>query len=259
MRYWFLSLALLCASALADEVTLFTLKHLPPQSLISQIKPLVGDGSVSAYGDKLIVRATADRLQEIRWLVEQLDKAPRNLLIEVEVGAHRSGHDRGLSAQGSWQSGGPQGELRFRHHGTRGHADNLQSIRTLEGRAALISTGQSVPIYEVEQSQSADGSTRQSFRQHFRETQTGFYALPRIQGEQVTIEIYQQDERPGIRTGHFNTQQASTIVSGKLGNWINLGGIDEQQRRRGSGLGFSARTTRAEQRNIALRVTVIEP
>lgn len=256
---WMLFVSLLwCASAVADEVTVFTTRHLPPQQLVPLIKPVLGEhGSVSAFGDKLIVRAAADKLEEVRWLISELDKPQRNLLIEVQVGKLASGHDLGLDAQGSWREGGPEGHIRYRRHSTRAQGDSLQSVRTLEGRAALISIGQSVPVYEAHQTQHPDGTTSQGFRQRFREANRGFYALPRIHGERVTIEIHQQDDSPSQRTGHFNTQHASTIVSGALGEWISLGGVDQRQARDGSGLGYSAKTARSDERHLSLRVTVL--
>ena len=58
-----------------------------------------------------------------------------------------------------------------------------------------------------------------------------------------------------VRPGHFNTQQANTVVSGRLGDWIPIGSIDTSGRNRNKGLGYSAGTHTADQRYLSVRVT----
>jgi hypothetical protein len=59
----------------------------------------------------------------------------------------------------------------------------------------------------------------------FRDIGQGFYAEPRLAGDRVTLEISQQADSPGrYGYGSADTQRLSTTVSGRLGEWIELGG-----------------------------------
>ena len=55
---------------------------------------------------------------------------------------------------------------------------------------------------------------------------SGFYASPRLNGDRVTIAISQQAERAGY--GGIDSQRLTTTVSGRLGEWIELGGGSRQ-------------------------------
>ena len=61
----------------------------------------------------------------------------------------------------------------------------------------------------------------------YRDIGQGFYAEPRLAGDRVTLEISQQADSPG-GYGSVNTQRLATTVSGRLGEWIELGGSGRQ-------------------------------
>ena len=159
-------LLILCAALLlawhaaiaAPESVMFDIHSRPAEDLVPQVRMLLGeDGSVAAYGNRLIVRAPAKRLEEVRWLISELDRAPRNLMVEVRVdredNRQASGADVHLNDM--------QANVRFHQYSTRGKGDILQRVRTIDGRPALIQIGQSVPVYSVERSRNgADVSER---------------------------------------------------------------------------------------------------
>ena len=239
------------AAIAAPEGVLFDIHSRPAEDLVPQVRMLLGeDGSVAAYGNRLIVRAPAKRLEEVRWLISELDRAPRNLMVEVRVdredNRQASGADVHLNDM--------QANVRFHQYSTRGKGDILQRVRTIDGRPALIQIGQSVPVYSVERSRNgADVSERVDVE--YKDIHTGIYVVPRTHGDNVTVEVYQQAESMAVRPGHFNTQQANTVVSGRLGDWIPIGSIDTSGRNRNKGLGYSAGTHTADQRYLSVRVT----
>ena len=57
---------------------------------------------------------------------------------------------------------------------------------------------------------------------------------PRVNGDQVILDISQQDERVG--SGGIQSQSLNTQVSGRLGAWMQLGGISESSSRTDSGI-----------------------
>ncbi len=248
-------LILLCLAlpaAAGDEMAIFDIQHRPAEDLLPQVRTLLGrDGSASVFGNRLIVRAPARRLEDVRWLVGELDRRARNLVVEVRVDRERSAQRAGAGIRVEDARAG----IRFHQYGTRGRGDILQRVRTLDGRPALIQIGESVPVYELEHERYGDGSTRDRVGVKYHELRTGIYVLPRLHGDRVTLEVFQQAESAAAaRTGHFETQQADTVVSGRLGEWLPIGEVDISGRERGQGIGYRAATGIAGQRYLSARV-----
>ncbi len=239
----------------APETGLFDIRHRPARDLLPQVQMLLGkEGSASVFGNRLVVRAPAKRLEEVRWLISELDRAPRNLLVEVRVDRDKGGlaDDAGIRLRNA------QADIRFHQYSTRGSGDILQSVRTIDGRPVRIRIGQSIPVYNVERSQQGNViSERLDVK--YKNIHTGIYVVPRTHGEQVTVEVYQQAEAPAFQPGHFDTQQAETIIDGRLGEWIPIGSIETTTTNRGSGLGYRAGTHMARQRYLSVRVTPLTP
>lgn len=238
------------AALAAPETSLFDIRHRPAQDLLPQVRMLLGkEDSVSVYGNRLIVRAPAKRLEEVRWLISELDRPPRNLLVEVRVDRE----DTRLKKDADVHLDNVQASVRFHQYNTNGKGDILQRVRTIDGRPARIQIGKSIPIYQVERSQQGNDITER-VDVKYRDIHTGIYVLPRTHGDKVTVEVYQQAESAAVPTGYFNTQQADTVVSGDMGKWIPIGSIETTSRSRGKGLGYHASTGMADQRYLSVRV-----
>jgi len=113
-----------------------------------------------------------------------------------------------------------------------------QRVQVLEGGRAFISAGRSTPVY--------DGGS-------FRETSSGFEAIPRLAGDGVLVEIAQRHDA-------LARQQAlSTTVRGRLGEWLEIGGAVEAATRDDSAI-LSARSSRgARSSGIWLKVDELKP
>jgi hypothetical protein len=74
----------------------------------------------------------------------------------------------------------------------------------------------------------------------------GFNVMPRVQGDVVTLDISQQSESLDAEISYntnIHVQRASTTVSGKIGEWIDIGGVTQQQVFKSRGV-LSSRTGR---------------
>ena len=76
-----------------------------------------------------------------------------------------------------------------------------------------------------------------------------------LAGDRVTLEISPQYDTPGSQGyGSVNTQRLTTTVSGRLGEWIELGGSGQQSSSSNRG-GFSAGTSEVrDSRSVWLMV-----
>jgi hypothetical protein len=89
----------------------------------------------------------------------------------------------------------------------------------------------------------------------FREAADGVYVLPRVSGDRVTLDISAQRETLSRQPhGGVNVQGVVTTVSGRLGEWIEIGGASRDASAQQSVLlGRSASTAR-DSRRVLIKV-----
>ncbi len=268
-----LAALLACAAPRAAEQTeVIELRARTAEEMVPLLRPLLAPGgALTGRGTQLIVRTTPENLAELRRVLAQLDRAPRQLLItvlqgeaarealrEAEASASIGVGERGRVVLGEPAPGAGDGvQLRLRSTESSREAEDAQRVRVLEGNAALIRVGQSVPVGSVSVTRGPHGrEVTKSI--DYRDLDSGFVVVPRIAGERVTLEIraQRQSASPG-GGGRFETAEVQTTVSGRLGEWIELGGSRTQSSAAsGAGLERSAQTA-SDDRRVILKVEEI--
>lgn len=130
----------------------------------------------------------------------------------------------------------------------------------MDGRAAYISIGrdQPVPYREID---TGPGSSRggATVREgvDFRRADSGFYVIPRVLGDTVTLEISAGTVRPD-RRGGFDTSSVGGQVRGRIGEWISLGGSVGSREAESAGPLHGARGLRREESQVELRVLPLD-
>ncbi|MBS7691288.1 secretin [Pseudomonas lalucatii] len=223
---------------------------------------LGNEGRVSPYGNQLIVNAAPEKIAEIRQLLDQLDTRPRRLLISVASSESSYQSDRGYRADGSISAGGAevvigQGEidgrdqLRIIRRSTDSRGGGTQQVQATEGYPALIQVGQSVPLttYDRNHYGQVYGATQ------YRDVTRGFYVTASLSGELVHISISSNRDRlSASQPGVINLQSTDTRVSGRLGEWISIGAVDEQNQ--ADQADFLQRRSTQGREDLSLRVKV---
>lgn len=284
MKKLILSLALLLLSAPAwAELEVIELKHRSAEELLPIVRPLLDkDDVASGMNNRLILRTSPRRIAEIRKLLETLDTAPRRLKITVmqdvdsdtvarltEVsGSVGVGKEARVTVPGGGGTGGltvetgrGQDKLRARVYSTRtlGTDRKTQQLQVLEGNRALVRSGQSVPV-PVRQVIQRPWGTEVVETTEYKQVESGFYVLPRLSGDRVTLEISAQNDAlaPGGTYPTTRTQQTSSTVSGRLGEWLVLGEIGRRTDDDGSTISTRSAARSQEQRNVLIKVEEVE-
>jgi hypothetical protein len=279
-----LLLAFSAIQAQSTVLEVIPLRYRAAQEVIPIIQPLLPrEGSVSGLQNQLVVRTTPANLEEIKRILASIDVAPRQLLITVrqdadtarqgsraEVSGSVGGEHGRVTVPGSRDARGGNVVLREGDDRVRANVQesestasdrNIQTVRVLEGREAYVSVGQSVPVRERQVRRSVVGG--QVVEQvvegtQYRDVATGFYVVPRITGDRVTLDVSPQRESMSRRVpGAVNVQSMNTTVSGRLGEWMEIGGLS----RDASGqqtviLGRSSSVTR-DSRRVLVKVDEI--
>ena len=244
---------LLPAFAIAQqEMEIIPLKNRTVDQVMPVIRPLVEPGgALSGMNNQLILRASRKNREEIKQALAALDTPARQLVIRVtqnrDAAMNRSGaeafgsvgndnvritqHPTGVASgggtvvirRGDSVVGGQVVETRS----TR-TASAAQSVQVVEGGRAFINVGQSIPL-PMQQVVLGPGGAIVTNTTVYRDIGQGFYAEPRLAGDRVMLEISPQFDTPGnAGYGSVNTQRVSTTVSGRLGEWMELGGSGQQ-------------------------------
>ena len=129
-------------------------------------------------------------------------------------------------------------------------------VQTVEGGQAFIQVGRSLPIPMLQVVVGPGGAVINE-TVVYQDVGPGFYATPRLNGTRVTLDISQQSASQG-GYGSINSQSLSTTVSGRLGEWIELGGSGRQASgNQGGALNLSTSDAR-DNRSIWLMVEEVE-
>jgi hypothetical protein len=285
---WALVFAFLLVAGVAQAqpvLEVIPLYHRTAEEVIPVLQPLLArEGTLSGFKGQLIVRTTPANLEEIKRILASLDRAPRQLLITVQqdVDANVRGNTAGLSGNvggdnarvilpptSRERQGGhvviQKGDSRVRAHvldsNSAASDRNAQTLRVLEGREAFIRVGQSVPLRGRQVTRTVVGGQvveRVVDTTQYHDVTTGFYVRPRLSGDRVTLEISPQREKLSndIRGG-VDVQRVVTTVSGRLGEWMEIGGVGQDTTGQQSVLlGRTSSATR-ENRRVLIKVNEV--
>jgi len=275
------ALASIAAHAQSMVLEVIPLHYRMAEEIIPIIQPLLArEGSVSGFQGQLIVRTTPANLEEIKRILASLDTAPRQLVITVrqETDVDRSRSSAGVSGSVGGDhgrvtipgSGGTRGgnvvlrdgddPLRVNVlEGTSSERDRSeQTVRVMEGREAFVRIGQSVPVRERQVQRTVVGGrvVEQVVEgAQYRDVASGFYVLPRVSGDRVTLDVSSQRESLSRRSaGNVNVQSLVTTVSGRLGEWMEIGGVGQDASGRQVVLLGRSATASRDSRRVLIKV-----
>ncbi|MBK9019184.1 MAG: hypothetical protein IPL72_03960 [Sulfuritalea sp.] len=258
MKRVFLALLLWSALAWGQTLEIIDLRHRSAEQLLPQIAPFVEPGgAISGMNDKLFLRASRRNQAEIRDLVAALDTPLRRLMISVRQDGADSGTERGAGVTGRVEVGAGGTAISGRGHlyqsDSRSRRDVSQQVQTIDGGRAAIMVGQSMVLPLRQLILTPLGAVvSESLVQ--RDLGTGFVAVPRVNGDRVTLEISPRDDTPGPLPGSVNTQRLITTISGRLGEWLELGGSVGEQSGTTGGITRYGTQSATRSRRLLLKV-----
>jgi hypothetical protein len=214
-------------------IEVIDLQHRPATEVIPLVSPLLGpEDAVTGTGFQLIIRATPATIAQVREVLGALDTPARNLIVNVRRGGLDTSSERGIDVQG--QLGRPMAEdrlgVRVIGRQTTDRTGDLQTLRVLEGQQAFIRSGESIP-YRSTGVILIPGGVLAASEIDDRDLDRGFLVRPSVGPDRrVRLEILQVDERLSqMGRGRIDTQRVDTVLSGEIGEWIRIGGIDSQR------------------------------
>jgi hypothetical protein len=256
-----LPLILLSLTAMADEMQIFDLKGATPQEMIPLIKPFIGpDGTVTGMHSQLIVRTSAERMAQVRKILQEFDRAPRRLLIHVRDTApgeaERSRIDLSIDNPHLQIGETDENRLKIKRYTTETQEANLRTLQTIEGQPTLISSGIIRP--EVTRSGYIIGP-RGGYQTSvdYRPIDSGFYATVQVVRDRVRVEITTHKQTEISGSPAVTTQATGNVVSGQLGEWLPLATIRSQRQNKSTGIGRYANSESIREDAVWVKVELL--
>jgi len=261
-----------CAADLVMEVV--ALKYRPVEQVLPVLQPLVPPpGTVSGMSGQLVIRSTPANLAEIKRVLLTLDRAPRRLMITVRQDADRDEAAAGAGASAVFRTTPPNasgdsnratGSVSARAYGTQSTRNerHTQQVQVTEGNVATISVGYSVPVNVggvVRDRHGGRAVERWVDTVEYREILSGFSVRPQLAGDTVTLQVDPHHDTPGrYGRGSSDVQRIATTVSGRLGEWIDVGSIVRGRAFEAQAGSFRTSAASGDNRRILLRVEALD-
>jgi len=251
-----LALAFACTAlqAMAQYALEFIpLRHRTVDQVLPVLQPLLEPGAtLTGQSGQLIVRTSPANLAELRRALEAIDVPSRRLQILVRFEGAADAASRDASASGTISNRGSHIELRAVDTRTSEAERIDQRVQVVEGGTAWIGTGQSRTVPQRRLIRTPGGVVSQETFV-VQEATSGFAVIPRLSGETVQLEIAPQRETLGP-AGTLQSQRVASTVSGRLGEWFELGALAGGAASDERGIGVSAQARSADSRRVWVKV-----
>jgi hypothetical protein len=276
--YSLLGLLLITFTVHGSSITTIQLHNRPAGEIMPIVKPMLAPGEViTGQGFKIFLRASDETLEQVEAMLEVLDAAAKMLQISVFQGSRRELDevrvDANLQIEGSntsidigsssadsagsinYNDGKVSGGVDATDSRQRSYSKPVHHLRVSEGREGFIETGRQIPYFSGV-SRPSQGSTLGTTE--FRNVTTGFYVLPRVHGNSVTLEISPfKNSLSRANDGSIDTQSANTVISGRIGQWMQIGGVSEQSSGSQSGIGSYGSSQGSQSDSIWIRADLV--
>lgn len=279
----FLLFAICAPISIAEsmKIEMIPMKNRMVEDVIPIIKPLIiKGGTVTGMNNQLILKTTPSNIELIKSILEQIDNAPRKLLISVkrnndnefnkEEGGFSIKYDSknikiespDTGEQGIIiQSGRNDGDvIRYRKsiEQNQEQESNIFYVNALEGNPAFINTGQLIPV-RSQTTVATSGTTVVQENIGYHNINSGFYVTPKLQGDNVVLTISPKyAELNKNEKNVINVQNVSTTVHGRLGKWISIGGVNQSSNNSDKKNLINQEQYNSEKSNIFVKVEEIK-
>lgn len=244
---------LVACLAQSQSLEIIDLKYRTAQEVIPIVQPLLESGGALTGSDyKLFVRASSANVAQLRRAIAEIDRKPRQLLVSVRRATRQTIEREAVAAAVTIGSNGAGAKVVATDSTSQRQGTGIASVQVLEGNAAYIATGQSIPVISAV----VAGGRRPwiATSTSYRDLNSGFLVTPRLSGQQVMLDISQQAEQASTDASGIQTQHLSTQVAGALDQWIPLGGVRESSSSQRSGILSRKYTTQSDDLEIWVRV-----
>ena len=259
------SLVLLVASnfLMAQQTAEVYETYLPANKLVPVLEQLLGpDDKITAYHNKLFVKASPEVQDELLRILEEIDRPLKNIQISLRYADNVDLESQENSADGkivvyhgSSTGSGVDVEVvsknRFSTHAE--HADH--QIRVLEGEQGALDVGKEVPVERI----ALLGPLQTGNVKEYRSIGQQLYVVPRIVKDRVRIEIFTTNQRMKLKgDNQIRKMDAETVVVVEPGEWTPIAGSTQSINGQSDRLTSSTRHQGSAEKSLQIRADILD-
>lgn len=254
---------LISALALAQQTAEVYETYMPAKSLVPILEPLLGpDDRITAYGNKLFVKAPPLQQDEILRILEEIDRPLKNVQISLRYGDNASLEAQDTSAdgkivvyKGSSHSSKVDVEVVSKNRFTTANDKVDHQIRVLEGEQGMIEVGQDVPVDQfVFISPWQAGTTKE-----YRSVSNTLYVVPQVTKDRIRIEVYTSNQRMKRDSDNrIQKVQAQSVVVVEPGVWTPLAGSSQVVNQSANTITSSTRRAGNSEKTLQIRADILD-
>jgi hypothetical protein len=275
-RWLMMAMLLIAAPAWAAfPLTIVHTRHQSAEVLAPRLEPLLSPGGrVSGINNTLLIRTDAANLAELRRALEAIDLPPRRLRIRVRSSLDASAARRSLGVGG--ELGNDDVRVRLPDNSERrdtridigrvtlgGSVSSRerrsgaeQFVDTLDGGRASLFMGESIPMAFRQVFIQPDG-VRVVRGTTWRDVGNGLVAIPELHGQSVRVVLSPESSRMDAH-GRAEVFRLETVVEGRVGEWLPVGGTEQTDDDRGVEIGRASERSGNSSARFWLRVELLD-
>ncbi len=252
---WLLLLAFVAGSPALADVSMIDLRHRTAEQILPSLREVAPEGAASTgTGFQIIVRADSGALATVKELVRGLDQPVETLRVSVRQSSDSLRSREG--AEGGVRIGDGKASGNVRIYSSRGarSGDSVHSVRVQAGQPAWIDTG-GTEVIATDRLFAANPRGGAAFgeRRRLRDWRDGFFVRVQRRGDEVTLGIEVVREEP-LTDGAAAGRELVTTLTGRVGEWIPVGGVDSAVGHRDRRLILRSRDARGTRQTVEVRV-----
>ncbi|NQY26442.1 MAG: hypothetical protein HRT92_04615 [Piscirickettsiaceae bacterium] len=234
MKSLFFVIALLMSniSIATPKIETIQLNHRLATELLAEIRDFLPEGvPVRAFNNFIIIKAESDVINDIKQLIHKLDTPLQRLKVSILR------TDKRLSEQQLSQTSADilidgndvSGRLSIKQWSTRDakNKDQYYQAQGIAGKRILIMMGQAIPQKEQFLAILSHGGVAIQSSTRYINIDNGFQAIARIlPNYQVHIDIHPVFGQFSKQNGTIEQSEIISTLSGSVGNWLELGQIN---------------------------------
>ena len=237
--------------------------YLPANKLAPILEQLLGpDDKITAYHNKLFVKAPPAVQDELLRVLEEIDRPLRNIQVSLRYGDNRELESQSTSADanvvvyhGGSNRSGVDVEVvsknRFSTHAEK--ADH--QIRVLEGEQGALDVGQEVPVEQIV----FLGPWQSGSVKEYRSVSNQLYVIPRIVKDKIRIEVFTTNQRMKRNSdGKIQKTDAETVVVVEPGEWTPIAGSTQVLNSASGSATSSTRRSGSSGKSLQIRADILD-
>ncbi len=224
-----------CTSWAAAKIETIQLNHRLATEVLPEVQAfLPKEATARAFNHFIILKAESNVINDIKLLINKLDTPLQRLKISViktdEILSDQQGAQDNATIVLS--NDGFSGNLSVNRWSTNSanHSNQHYQAQGIAGRPILLTLGQDIPQQEQYLVLRQDGDLAVQSDTYYLNINNGFQAVATIlPNHQATIDIHPMFEQFNKRDGTIKKSEVISSVAGPVGQWIELGQIDNEK------------------------------